>query len=296
MQLASTVSPAQGHLMPLPSDFHFSQGSLQDYVDCQRRFQLRYLERIAWPAVEVEPVLENEQHLRQGALFHLMVQQHLIGVPVERLTAMTQDEDLGRWWRNYLAAAPAAVKGMSYPELALSAPFGGDGLQRLVAKYDLVVVTPEGRALIFDWKTARQRSPSIRLAKRLQTRVYPYLLVQAGADLNDGKPFEPGQIEMIYWFADFPDRPERFVYSPAQYAEDGGYLAGLLEQIAALSLGDGMFPLTEVEERCRFCVYRSLCDRGIAAGSLDEMAFDEPEPEGSFDFELDFEQIAEIEY
>jgi hypothetical protein len=180
--------------------------------------------------------------------------------------------------------------------LTLSAPFGADGLRRLVAKYDLVIVSPDRRALIFDWKTARQRSPSARLARRLQTRVYPYLLVQAGADLNDGRPFEPGQVEMIYWFADFPDRPERLVYSPAQYAEDGGYLAGLLEHIAALSAGDGVFPLTEIEARCRFCVYRSLCDRGVAAGTLDEIAFDEPEPDGAFEVELDFEQIAEIEY
>ena len=39
----------------LPDDFHFSQGSLQDYVDCQRRFQLRYLMKLAWPAVDAEP-------------------------------------------------------------------------------------------------------------------------------------------------------------------------------------------------------------------------------------------------
>lgn len=282
--------------MPLPPDFHFSQGSLQDFADCQRRFQLRYLDRIAWPAVEAEPILENERHLQQGALFHLMVQQHLLGVPVERLTAMAQDEDLARWWGNYLDATPVAPDGERYPEFTVSTPFGVSGVRRLVAKYDLVVVTPDGRALIFDWKTSRKRSPSARLAKRLQTRVYPYLLVQAGADLNGGRPFEPDQIAMVYWFADFPDRPERFSYNAAQYAEDGGYLTGLLDQIATLSLGSGIFPLTEVEERCLFCVYRSLCDRGGAAGSLDEIDFDEPELDFSIEIDLDFEQIAEIEY
>ena len=38
----------------LPPDFHFSQRSLQDYVDCRRRFQLRYLQHLAWPAVEAK--------------------------------------------------------------------------------------------------------------------------------------------------------------------------------------------------------------------------------------------------
>ena len=32
-----------------------SQSSLQDYVDCARRFQLRYLDRLSYPAIESEP-------------------------------------------------------------------------------------------------------------------------------------------------------------------------------------------------------------------------------------------------
>jgi hypothetical protein len=47
--------------------------------------------------------------------------------------------------------------------------------------------------------------------------------------------------------------------------------------------------------RCAYCVYRSLCDRGVKAGELGD--FEEGLEEGeSFDFELDFEQIAEIAF
>lgn len=100
--------------MPLPSDFHFSQGSLQDFVDCAWRFQLRYLERIAWLAVRAEPILDNERHMQQGELFHLLVQQHVVGVPVERLTAMAQgDADLAAWRQAYLAAAPVDLASIS---------------------------------------------------------------------------------------------------------------------------------------------------------------------------------------
>jgi len=38
--------------MSLPTGFRFSQASLQDYVDCPQRFQLRYLAALQWPAVE----------------------------------------------------------------------------------------------------------------------------------------------------------------------------------------------------------------------------------------------------
>jgi hypothetical protein len=281
--------------MSLPPDFHFSQGSLQDFVDCPRRFQLRYLERIAWPAVPAEPILENERHLQQGELFHLMVQQQLVGVPVDRLTAMAQgDADLAAWWQAYLAAAPAELPGQHFPEVTLSAPLGESGQRRLVAKYDLIVLTPEGQAVVFDWKTSRQRAPRRWLAERLQTRVYPYLLLQAGADLADGRPLASAQTEMIYWFAGFPDRPERFVYGAAQATEDAAYLHGLVEQIALLAGGEGIWPLTPVEEHCRFCVYRSLCERGVEAGRLDETDYRDFEPETAID--LDFEQVAEIEY
>lgn len=278
--------------MPLPSDFQFSQGSLQDFVDCGRRFQLRYLLQIAWPAVPTEPYLESEEHLRLGALFHLMVQQHTLDVDEARLTAMAQDEPLATWWQSYLQHRPA-LEGDLFSEAVLAAPFGQLGQRRLLAKMDLVAVAG-GRATIYDWKTSQHRPPRTWLAERLQTRVYPYLMVQAGAELNDGKAVTPEQVEMVYWFAGFPERPERFVYSTAQYAEDGALLAGLLEQVAALSTSDAPFPLTPDESKCRFCVYRSLCNRGVVAGDVNELDFDDPEP--AVEFDLDFEQVAEVEY
>jgi hypothetical protein len=52
--------------------------------------------------------------------------------------------------------------------------------------------------------------------------------------------------------------------------------------------------LTPDEGHCRFCVYRSLCERGTAAGSLDDVDYRDFETE--IEVDLDFEQIAEIEY
>jgi hypothetical protein len=122
--------------------------------------------------------------------------------------------------------------------------------------------------------------------------VYPYLLVRAGSHLNEGEPFQPEQVEMVYWFANFPEDPERFPYDAAQYDADSDYLASLIEEIK--SLEDDDFPLTTQEWRCRYCPYRSLCRRGVRAGPFDE-AESEPEETG-LQIALDFEQIAEIEY
>jgi RecB family exonuclease len=324
--------------MTLPTDFQFSQGSLQDYVDCPRRFQLRYIQRLAWPAVEAEPPLENERHLQQGAAFHRLVHQHVLGLSPQRLSSTITDEDLSRWWHNYLESAPVDPSASLYPEVVLSAPVSG---HRLVAKYDLIALMgssglsrspstrpfdfpfdfaqgklrtgpssierprlpPIEKAVILEWKTSRKRPQRKWLAERLQTRVYPYLLVRAGSHLlesGDGglemgawRPFQPEQVEMVYWFANFPQDPERFPYDAAQYEADDHYLASLIEEIKGL--GDEDFPLTTQERRCRYCPYRSLCQRGVRAGSFDEME-DELKWGDDFEVAFEFEQIAEIEY
>jgi hypothetical protein len=294
--------------MTLPTDFQFSQGSLQDYVDCPRRFQLRYIQRLAWPAVEAEPALENERHLQQGAAFHRLVHQHVLGLSPEHLSSTITDKDLSRWWHNYLESGPADLPASRHPEVVLSAPVSG---HRLVAKYDLIALMGSSRAVILEWKTSRKRPRRKWLAERLQTRVYPYLLIRAGShlveigdwglEIGNWRPFQPEQVEMVYWFANFPEDPERFSYDAARYKEDGDYLASLIEEIKELALsppeglGDEDFALTTQERRCRYCPYRSLCQRGVRAGPFDE-AEDELQWGDDFEIALEFEQIAEIEY
>ena len=73
--------------MSLPDDFQFSQSSLQDFETCARRFQLRYLRQLSWPAVESEPIQEAERLAQLGADFHRLVHQHLVGIDEETLTA-----------------------------------------------------------------------------------------------------------------------------------------------------------------------------------------------------------------
>lgn len=289
----------------LPPSFTFSQSSLQDYVDCQRRFLLRYLLRLAWPALQSEPVLESERRMLLGQRFHRLAQQYWLGVPAERLEAMIQEDELRLWWQSFTHfAAGLHGAGALHPEVGLSAPLGG---QRLLAQYDLVVAGADGRFTIYDWKTSLRKPPRLWLKERLQTRVYPYLLMRAGAGLNRGQPIPPENVEMIYWFTVQPDQPERFSYGAGQYAEDQRRLGGLVEEIqrqaqalalpadALAVLQSSAFPLTERRERCAYCVYRSLCDRGERAGLLDQA---EPGDEGESTLEiaLDFEQIAEIEF
>jgi len=265
-----------------------SQSSLQDYVDCAQRFKLRYLDRLSYPAIETEPTLENEKHQQEGEYFHRLVQQHLIGISAEQIAKFTNSANLQRWWENFQNSEDvkrlAELPGR-YPEATLSAPLGN---YRLLAKYDLIAVE-NGKVLIYDWKTYRKRPRNEWLSARMQTRVYCALLVKAGAHLNGGQPFEPEQIEMVYWFADFPNEPARFAYTSAQFKRDWDMLVKLSDEVASAS----SYPLTEDRQKCAYCTYRSYCERGIGAGNTDQA---EAEMEAEELFDVNFEQIGEIAF
>lgn len=248
----------------LPENFQFSQSNLQDYVECPRRFQLRYLTRLTWPAVEVEPILVKEAHMQRGTAFHQMVQQHLLGLNLAPKAA--RDDVLGVWWANFLNYGLNDLPIQRHAEKTLSIKLAG---YPLIAKYDLIALDAE-RAVIVDWKTTHKRPTQAWLAARLQTRIYRYVLARAGAELNGGQMIAPSQITMRYWFANFPDEPLNLSYSTQQYQKEEADLSALIKQIEVEAERGGDFPLVADTRPCRFCQYRSLCGRGEYAGEFIE--------------------------
>lgn len=275
--------------MPLTPEFQFSKSKLQDYVDCPRRFELKHLLLIEWPALQSEPVLEQEHHMEQGRFFHQMIQQHLLGLPLNQITKHATEPDLQRWWENYVQSNPTEnLPTQRYPEYRLSIPFAGF---RLTAQYDLLAINPGKRFVIVDWKTSNRRYNSAYLKKRVQTRLYPYLLVEGGNNLNGGRPIPPEQVEMIYWFSDYPDELELYRYNRRQHQLDGEYFLKLIRDIC--NLQDGTFSLIPNEKHCQYCIFRSLCNRGDIAGNWfnqEDDSFEDSETD------IDFEQIGEIEF
>lgn len=284
--------------MSLPEGFLFSQSNLQDYVDCQRRFQLRHILHQAWPAVEAEPYLENERLIDQGAKFHKIVRQHLVGVPESQISqSIAADETMISWWDKYLHAINTGILGFinekgnqHFEEVALSVPVGEF---RLIAKYDLLVSKPDGKFFILDWKTSQNHPKRRWLVDRLQTHVYPYVLTGASSGFLGISQPDPSQIEMIYWFTNQPEHPERFPYNQSSYLEDATYLGNLIRTINDKS--ESIFPLTPDIKRCQFCTYRSLCNRGVKPGDLLQSE-EWLEPESYGEVSLDFDQISEIEF
>jgi hypothetical protein len=212
--------------------------------------------------------------MQRGHSFHRLLRRLHSGVPQTLLEPIAAtDVDLRRWWANFHTAQPPDLpKGVQEAEVTLVTTLctGSPterGCFRLEARYDLLTGTPGERWTIVDWKTGQKRSTRAWLQNRLQTRIYPLVLVRGGASFNNGRPISPEGVEMLYWFAEFPAQPERFVYSFEALAGDEAYLQSLLAEIAAQT---GEFTKTAERRLCRFCVYRSLCWEDVQAGRLAE--------------------------
>jgi len=267
----------------LPTSFTFSQSSLQDYHDCEKRFYLRYIKRLAWPSIEVEPILENEQRQIEGQKFHKLVHQYLLGIPINKLNKQAATYPLSQWWQNYLSSDLELDENVLLPEIPLITNLGN---HTITAKYDLIAIHND-KIRIFDWKTYHKRPSESTMRLRYQTRVYCSLLVKTAPTLIKKQAFDPDKLEMIYWLANFPAQPIKLIYTETQYDKDWQHLENVITRIAK----QDEFNTTKDEKKCRFCFYRSYCDRGGIAGNWNddiEISLDLPE--------LSLEEIEEIEF
>jgi CRISPR/Cas system-associated exonuclease Cas4 (RecB family) len=249
----------------LLNNFSFSQHNLQDYVDCPRRFQLKYIQKVAWPAIQSEPVLELERQMNLGIRFHRILHQMYLGLDPLIVVNENDDIELQIWIQNHLEFQKLRNIKNCYPETTLTSSLNGF---RIIAKFDLIAVTNDGELLILDWKTSKRKPKRIALQQRLQTRIYPWVLLRSLQKLIPGGGSLPSQISMIYWFADFPGDEEIFNIDKARLNADEEYLSTLISSI--LSSRDDDFIQTSNERMCRFCPYRSYCERGFEAGNLNE--------------------------
>jgi len=279
--------------MILPADFDFTQGNLQDYLDCPYRFYMRYIKRTKWPALVVGDALEFEARGQAGGRFHRLVQQYMLGVPEDRIDEMADEDpnnDLRAWWDGFLSHVPPWLDGERWVETTLTAELAD---YRLVAKYDLILSDSNGGLTIFDWKTSQKLPRKDWLLERVQTRLYRLVLLEASPLFTGGGPLTADHITMNYWFTAQPQTPVALPYQTSTYQRDRGDLSQLIEEISSSKPSD--FRRTDDLKKCHFCIYRSHCDRGIEAGDLGD--FDDFNIEPVDDpGEISFEALPEIKF
>jgi len=276
--------------LPIPS-LQLNQSNLQDYLDCPRRFQLSVLKDTSWPAAYSEPIGNFELSTQRGNRFHLICHQFFSGVDHKLLENSITDPELKSMWDSFFPFAQTLESYRLFSESLLSIPFFG---HRLIAKFDLIVEISSEQYIIFDWKTASKKPSRSLLNNKLQTHLYPYIFSQAGHDLFPNIQILPPLINMHYWYPLASDHEEVFNYSDKKHQEIEKKLQDIINSIKILIQNDTDFQLTDHLTNCQYCVFRSLCDRGLTAGTYENSPYLNQEDLTNVRFDID--QVSEIEF
>lgn len=232
----------------------FSRYKLTTFLACQRRFQLRYVRDLPWPA---EPVTEAwREASRRGRAFHRMLHRHFLDLPVAEPAG--DDPALQRWWRIFREEAPSLPAGERRPEETLTVPIDG---HRLSGRFDLLILSGD-RAHIFDWKTEARPRSATALRDDWQTVLYLALLVEGSRALRPGgPPLNPEKVDLTYWFVQAPQAAVTIPYGHDAHAENWQRLTDLVRLIDHRLSEEGVWPLTDDWEECGRCAYQVFCGR-----------------------------------
>jgi hypothetical protein len=255
------------------------QTALATFEVCPRRFQLRYLEHLPWPASP----LDHQQSLavERGRRFHRLLERHFLGLPVD---AEAFDDDVVRdWWLRFVHSNLRIPAGKRWPEHRLTIPSGHNFLN---GRFDLLVLGEEdGKpfAHIFDWKTSRPQSAA-DLKSTWQTRLYLALVAESGRALfPEGQPLAPDRISLTYWYPREADQPRVLTYSKTEHQKNWSIIQELVATIEEQGAGtetldlNEIWPLTADWSHCRSCMYQVYCGRqeaGLVLSMTEEESAD----------------------
>lgn len=241
----------------LPARFRFSQNNLGDFLACNHRFYQRHLAQQPWPATDMASAqaLELERRARAGIALHRWIERYWLNAIDPATDAPDGNDDIHGLWSRFINTDFSFLPAQRNPELPLSCELGA---RRLYARYDLLAIEP-GRAVIVDWKSARNTAYQ-NWAGRLQTRVYLFVLAEAGAPYHDGIDLTPEQCEMRYWLANADEPWVTVRYSQQEHEASREYFAQLAGDISRRTHID-QFPMTDDLQQCAACGYRTFCKR-----------------------------------
>ena len=245
-----------------------SQHKLNTFLTCQRRFHLRFRQRLSWPN---RPLADHWAEVRErGEQFHRLLERHFLKLPV--VAEAIDDVEVRRWWSLFQSNVKLP-DGKAYPERGLTVPIGGHVLN---GRFDLLILSPDS-AHIFDWKTGRPHSEA-ELRHDWQTRLYLAMLAESGAAL--GHNLQPDQLAITYWYVNDPDAPCTIHYNSAWHTQNWADIQTLAAQIDE-TLAKDDWPLTDDWSHCRQCAYQAYCgrqDAGEPVANESEEADDETNP------------------
>jgi len=265
----------------IPTITSISQGHLNIWETCQRKYQYSFLEDLSLPEAD----LQLTEKLLLGSHFHLLMQQKELGLDV--LPLANSDLNLQSWLSAFENQPPEMIDGdrlcehRRTLEMSIERPVEmpvemsthhsqnhdrGQGHFVLTTIYDFLILG-DRKAQILDWKTHQVAIAFDKLRHNWQTRLYLYVLAKTTS-------YKPEQLSMTYWFA---NTAESVIIDYSQVEQD--QTEKKLQQILKAIAQAQNYPKLVIDSPdCKYCEFRDRCDRGnISISSSPSNIADIPE-------------------
>lgn len=230
--------------------FYFTQNSLNTFRNCPFQFKKKYIDNVKW---QQDSKLDAEEKIEFGNDFHETAQRYFSEIPVFE-DGLRSDEKLYNAYCNLKDYFPLDSENKYYPEYTIRY---SDGVIRLEANFDLVIITSNGEVEIWDWKTNSSPDKAERYLESLQTMVYRYVLKKCMKEIF-GFDTEFDKIKMSYFSPENKCVIVDSVYSEGAYKKDEKYIVNLIKKI--YNYDYDAFERENHLKHCKLCEFQLFCN------------------------------------
>lgn len=227
------------------ANFLYTQSSLSTFKACPYKFKLRYFQGLYWSEDD-----EVRESFRRGNEFHLLAERYYMGLPVE--SAGIADKKLLEDLEKLKTIHPLKEGWKHFPEFEIR--FNKEGI-RLLGRYDLILVKPQNKIQIIDFKTNKKKLHEKEMEDNLQTRIYLFLLWENyNLILENARKIR--NLEMIYYQTEHPEEEIFIKYDEKKHGENKKKIKKTMEEIEG-------FPFAKLEKtrvkHCGVCEFQKIC-------------------------------------
>jgi hypothetical protein len=214
-------------------------------MQCPLKFRYRYFEGLY--GAENGDLKESFQ---KGSRFHLLAERYFKGIHVEE--EYIEDSELRGHFEKLKENYPLRDDWIYFSEYDIRER---TKKIRLMARYDLIIIKPNNRVEIVDFKTNRRRFSQEDIEGSLQTKIYLYLLKE-----NFKFVFENirkiKKLDMIYYQTEYPEENLVIKYDDEDHEKSREKLEEIIENI-------GDFDFTTYQKKkvihCEKCEFKIFC-------------------------------------
>lgn len=231
--------------------FYYSQNSLNTFSKCPLKFKMKYMEDMSWKNDSPMDV-EYYKSMKIGLDFHLICERYFSGLI---LGVENSNEELIKWTKALQAKMVLNKDNIYFPEYEMKMVKNHIKLQ---AKYDLIIIKPQGKVEIWDWKTENRKLNRKEMEKRFQAIVYMYVLKERAEEIL-GLSVEPENIKMIFWQPQYESENIEINYSQMKHDENERLIYKIINNINNFDFQKD-FNKELYTNQCRFCEFNYFCN------------------------------------